>query len=185
MGRQVRAAAGPGAVGRRPVTPLYLFLPLVALCLALVVACIGGAALIAPRAALAWAMHAVPLAACATLASLALAIAPAAQGGGFFWLAPLCLSPVLGGLSWALLPAPHSAGSVVARASLLTMPLMACLLEAAWSWLPDGVLRAAAAAGAPPSTQVWLFLRMRLPGVARACLLVGIVCLALIGPEAP
>ncbi len=180
----MRPASGAEAGVGRPVTPLYVFLPLVALCLALVVACAGGAVLVPPQAALAWATRAVPLAACATLACLVLAIAPAAQGGGFLWAVPLCLSPVLGGLSWALLPAPHNAAGVVARASLLTVPLMMCLLEAAWSGLPDGVPRAAAAAGAPPRVQAWLFLRMRLPGVARACLVVGIVCLALAGSGA-
>ncbi len=178
------ASLRPGAAGLRPVTPLYLFLPLLALCLALMVACVGGAALIAPRAALDWALRAVPWAACATLAGLVLGMAPAAQGSGFFWIVPLWLSPVLGGLSWALLPGPHTMATAAVRACLLTLPLMMCLLSAAWSRLPEGVLRAAAAAGAPPLLQAWLFLRLRLPGVAQACLVVGIVCLALVGPGA-
>ena len=166
----------------RPGTPLLLVLPLIVLCLALMVACAACAAFIPLRTALVWGLHALPLAGCATLACLVLSLAPAIQGAGPLWLLPLWLAPALGGLGWVLLPPPHTAGSDVARATLLTMPLMMSLLAAAWSRLPAGVLRAAAAAGAPPGTRFWLFLRLRMPGAARACVPVAIVCLALIGP---
>ncbi len=175
--------APPGAERARPAgAPLWVFLPLLVLCLALAVACIVCAALIPPQTALAWAVRAVPLAVCATLACLVLAIVPALQGGGLLWVLLLWLSPALGGLGWALSPAPRSVGGEMARVVLLTLPLMMSLLAGAWSRLPEGVLRAAAAAGAPPSTRFWLLLRLRLPGAAQACVPVGLVCLALIGP---
>ncbi len=167
--------------GGTPATSLWLLLPLIVLSLALGVACIACAALFPIQATLAWAERAVPLAACATLAGLLLAIAPAVRGAGPLYVLPLWASPVLGGLGWALLPAPHAASGEVVRATLLTMPLMMSLLAAEWSLLPHGVLRAAAAAGASPATRFWLVLRLRLPGVVRACVPVAIVCLALIG----
>ncbi len=178
-----RRAPGARDAGR-PATPLFVLLPLIALCLALLVACIACAARIPAQAALAWAARAAPLAACATLAALVLALAPAAKGHGLLWAMPLWLAPLLAGLGWALLPPPHTAGSQIARATLLTLPLMTALLAAAWARLPAGMLRAAAAMGASPGARATLFLRLWMPGAALACVPVGIVCLVLIGSAA-
>ena len=166
------------------VWPLLACTPLLLLCLAALAACVTGLATLNPQAALTWAEQAIPRAAAATLACLVLAIAPAASGAGLLWLLPLWLAPAAGVLGWSLLPLPPGPATDVARATVLTLPLMVLLLSGAWSAVPAGLNQTAACLGAPPATRLAMHMGRHMPGTARACLVVFALCLALAGPAA-
>ena len=126
----------------------------------------------------AWAGHALPVAAGATLASLALGAPLAASGASSGWRM-LWLTPAVCVAGWPLLPIPDDAAASTARAAILTAPVMALALSSAWSRLPPGLSQAAAAAGAGPLRRLLLRLRLMLPGVGSACVIVGALCLGL------
>ncbi len=182
-------AAGPlsgpgGTTADRGRLRLLLCVMPAALCIAMLAMFAGRFASLSLPDLLAWAQRVLPPAACATAVCFLLAIAPAKAGAGHGWLLPLWLAPSAGVLGWPLLPIPPGVVSDTARAIVLTLPVMVLMLTGAWSVLPAGVSRAAAAAGAPLLSRLLLRLRLAAPGALRACAVVGVLCLGLAGPRA-
>ncbi len=157
---------------------LLACLPGLLLCAAMLAAIGLNGAAWPVSAGLAWAGQALPVATAATLCSLVLGAGPAAAGASGLWLASwLVACACVAG--WRLLPMPEGSAGDVLRDAVLSLPVMVLLLRASWAALPRGVGRAAAAAGASPATRLRLQLRLALPGVVRACAVVGALCLGL------
>ncbi len=157
---------------------MWACLPAVLLCGALLAAIGVSSPAWRVAGAVGWAGHALPVAACATLAALIPAAAPAATGTRGAWLVPW-LAAAACVAAWPLLPVPRGATGEVARDTILVLPVAVLALRSAWSALPAGLWRTAAAAGASPSVRVALHLRLALPGAVWASMIVGALCLGL------
>ena len=119
--------------------------------------------------------RAVGLAVCATLACLLLAAPVTLSCRRSLWLIPAA------GLAALVLLQLHAgAAHDAARSASAGLPLMALALMTLWSGLPPGILRAAAAAGAPPGARARLALAIMLPKAALACVPVFLLCFGLL-----
>ena len=174
--------AGPARQPGRPVKASRMLTAQPLLALVLCACAVAGTGLVSSLAVVAGrAWHALPLAAASTLLCLVASLPAAMDRPGIPWLLPAWLAVGVGAAGWSLILVPQTSAARAVQVAVLLLPLAVLGVAGAFSAAPDGLFRAAAAAGAGPLATGRLLSRAAMPGVIRTALAVfalSLACLA-------